>query len=136
MQLILNRTSEQPLHRQIERQIRTLIEAGDLGVGSRLPASRILSRSLGVNRATVRAIAETGVERISVGALTHSAVSLDAYDPLQGLIRLRYWVHGDPPCRVGNRMLIGPGGPLEGTLDGGSSSAKTAAVYFSAISSG
>jgi nicotinate-nucleotide pyrophosphorylase (carboxylating) len=26
---------------------------------------------------TVRAIAETGVERISVGALTHSASSLD-----------------------------------------------------------
>ena len=31
----------------------------------------------GVNLQTVRAIAETGVERISVGALTHSAVSLD-----------------------------------------------------------
>ena len=31
----------------------------------------------GVNLETVRAIAETGVERISVGALTHSAVSLD-----------------------------------------------------------
>jgi molybdopterin adenylyltransferase len=25
-------------------------------------------------------------------------------------------VHGSPPCRVGQRMLIGPGGPLEGTL--------------------
>jgi len=25
-------------------------------------------------------------------------------------------VHGDPPCRVGNRMVIGPGGPLSGTL--------------------
>jgi molybdenum cofactor synthesis domain-containing protein len=25
-------------------------------------------------------------------------------------------VHGDPPCTVGNRMVIGPGGPLEGTL--------------------
>ena len=31
----------------------------------------------GVNLETVRAIAETGVERISVGALTHSAVCLD-----------------------------------------------------------
>ena len=36
-----------------------------------------LEASGGVNLATVRAIAETGVERISVGALTHSAGSLD-----------------------------------------------------------
>src|SRR5205085_10034327 len=25
-------------------------------------------------------------------------------------------VHGSPPCRVGQRLVIGPGGPLEGTL--------------------
>jgi len=25
-------------------------------------------------------------------------------------------VHGDPPCRVGNRMVVGRGGPLSGTL--------------------
>ncbi len=25
-------------------------------------------------------------------------------------------VHGDPPCRVGNRLVIGPEGPLRGTL--------------------
>jgi nicotinate-nucleotide pyrophosphorylase (carboxylating) len=36
-----------------------------------------LEASGGVNLDTVRAIAETGVERISVGALTHSAVGLD-----------------------------------------------------------
>lgn len=36
-----------------------------------------LEASGGVNLQTVRAIAETGVERISVGALTHSAVGLD-----------------------------------------------------------
>jgi nicotinate-nucleotide pyrophosphorylase (carboxylating) len=36
-----------------------------------------LEASGGVNPQTVRAIAETGVERISAGALTHSAVSLD-----------------------------------------------------------
>ena len=42
-----------------------------LGVPTELEASG------GVNLHTVRAIAETGVERISVGALTHSAISLD-----------------------------------------------------------
>jgi nicotinate-nucleotide pyrophosphorylase (carboxylating) len=36
-----------------------------------------LEASGGVNLATVRAIAETGVERISVGALTHAAPALD-----------------------------------------------------------
>jgi len=36
-----------------------------------------LEASGGVNLATVRAIAATGVDRISVGALTHSAVALD-----------------------------------------------------------
>jgi nicotinate-nucleotide pyrophosphorylase (carboxylating) len=37
----------------------------------------LLEASGGVNLATVRAIAQTGVDRISVGALTHSAVALD-----------------------------------------------------------
>ena len=36
-----------------------------------------LEASGGVNLATVRALAETGVDRISVGALTHSAPALD-----------------------------------------------------------
>lgn len=36
-----------------------------------------LEASGGVNLQTVRAVAETGVERISVGALTHSAACLD-----------------------------------------------------------
>jgi nicotinate-nucleotide pyrophosphorylase (carboxylating) len=44
-----------------------------------------LEASGGVNLATVRRIAETGVDRISIGALTHSAVSLDiALDWLAG----------------------------------------------------
>ncbi len=36
-----------------------------------------LEASGGIDLSTVRGVAETGVERISVGALTHSAVSLD-----------------------------------------------------------
>ena len=43
----------------------------ELGVPTELEASG------GINLRTVRDIAETGVERISVGALTHSAFSLD-----------------------------------------------------------
>ena len=37
----------------------------------------LLEASGGVNLTTVRGIAETGVERISVGAITHSATALD-----------------------------------------------------------
>ena len=37
----------------------------------------LLEASGGITLATIRSVAETGVERISVGALTHSAVSLD-----------------------------------------------------------
>lgn len=36
-----------------------------------------LEASGGINLATIRSIAESGVDRISVGALTHSAVALD-----------------------------------------------------------
>lgn len=44
----------------------------------RITAGRIpLEASGGVNLDTVRAIAETGVERISVGALTHSVMAMD-----------------------------------------------------------
>lgn len=43
----------------------------------RRPNEVLLEASGGVNLSTVRAIAECGVDRISVGALTHSAPSLD-----------------------------------------------------------
>ena len=47
----------------------SLRDAADRGVQ--------LEASGGVNLHTLRGIAETGVDRISVGALTHSAVNLD-----------------------------------------------------------
>jgi nicotinate-nucleotide pyrophosphorylase (carboxylating) len=52
-----------------------LCEAVAIRDASGCPAE--LEASGGVNLQTARKIAETGVERISVGALTHSAVSLD-----------------------------------------------------------
>lgn len=44
---------------------------------NRASAATLLEASGGVHLNTVRAIAETGVDRISVGALTHSAPALD-----------------------------------------------------------
>jgi len=50
----------------------------DLKTAARRVSGRVvLEASGGVNLGTVRAIAETGVDVISVGALTHSAASLD-----------------------------------------------------------
>jgi len=71
MQLHLERDSGVPLHRQIELEIRSRIDAGDLRVGDRLPASRRLARALGVNRATVtaafEALAAAGLVEATVG---------------------------------------------------------------------
>jgi nicotinate-nucleotide pyrophosphorylase (carboxylating) len=61
--LLDNMTPEQ-LHEAVERR------------GNRDPAMQ-LEASGGVNLSTVRQIALSGVDRISVGALTHSAVALD-----------------------------------------------------------
>lgn len=44
----------QRLYRQIAQQIRSLIAAGEFGVGQRLPAERDLARQLGVSRPSVR----------------------------------------------------------------------------------
>jgi nicotinate-nucleotide pyrophosphorylase (carboxylating) len=50
----------------------------DLRVAVERTAGRaLLEASGGVNLATVRAIAESGVDLISIGALTHSSPSLD-----------------------------------------------------------
>ncbi len=51
---------------------------GDLAEAVRRASGRVrLEASGGVSLQTVRAIAETGVDVISVGALTHSAAVLD-----------------------------------------------------------
>ena len=50
----------------------------DLRAGVKLIAGRaVVEASGGINLTTVRAVAETGVDVISVGALTHSAPALD-----------------------------------------------------------
>jgi DNA-binding transcriptional MocR family regulator len=53
--LKLERQSAEPVYRQISRQLREAIFAGQLAEGLRLPPERTLARSLGVNRTTVLA---------------------------------------------------------------------------------
>ncbi|MCU0232529.1 MAG: PLP-dependent aminotransferase family protein [Thermoanaerobaculales bacterium] len=55
LDLVIDRTSRDPVYRQLVSQIRSLIEAGSLPEGFRLPPERRLASSLGVNRSTVLA---------------------------------------------------------------------------------
>ncbi len=50
----LQTVEPQRLYRQIARQLRTLITAGEFVAGARLPAERDLARQLGVSRPSVR----------------------------------------------------------------------------------
>ena len=53
MRILLDRQRAAPLYRQIEDHLRRAIRDGGLAEGTRLPATRRLAASLGVNRATV-----------------------------------------------------------------------------------
>src|SRR5436190_19060340 len=60
------------------------------------------------------------------GRTAHGAADATAHDHAPGdrarrrpagrVVATAVKVHGDPPCRVGNRLVIGPDGPVEGTL--------------------
>jgi DNA-binding transcriptional MocR family regulator len=49
----LNRDSEEPIYRQLIRQVQSLIDSGMLSAGTRLPASRDLAKQLGISRISV-----------------------------------------------------------------------------------
>ncbi len=51
----LDPSSDNPLYRQVSEKIRAIIQSGALRDGERLPATRELAGSLGLNRATVSA---------------------------------------------------------------------------------
>jgi nicotinate-nucleotide pyrophosphorylase (carboxylating) len=69
------------LGKPVERRGETLpygrVSAGDLLWAAGASIRPLLEASGGITLATVRAVAQTGVERISVGAITHSAKALD-----------------------------------------------------------
>jgi len=55
MQLEIDRSRKEPVHRQICARLREMIDTGALPAGTRLPPTRLMARDLGVNRATVTA---------------------------------------------------------------------------------
>lgn len=90
MEIAIDRERPVPLPRQIEEQLERLIRARVLTAGVKLPATRELARSLGVNRATVELAYEelvaAGLARAHVGqgtfvADTDSAAALEPPAP-------------------------------------------------------
>lgn len=69
--LSLERSGTDALHRQIVERLRAAIRQGEFPIGSRLPPSRALAQSLGVNRGTVQkayeALLHSGELRARVG---------------------------------------------------------------------
>ena len=61
------------------KPLTVLSTAGDAPLRSRIQAAldRALEASGGITLASIRAVAETGVERISTGTMTHSVAALD-----------------------------------------------------------
>jgi len=51
--IALDRAADQPLYRQVYRQLREIILAGRLPTGALLPSSRTLTRELGISRTTL-----------------------------------------------------------------------------------
>jgi DNA-binding transcriptional MocR family regulator len=87
--MVLNRDSETPVYQQIVGQIRARIASGELAPGDKLPPSRELAESLGVNRNTIASaydeLVKSGDVRSHVGQGTFVAAGSPEFprSPLQ-----------------------------------------------------
>lgn len=75
MRIPLDRDSQTPLYQQIKTHLRQGILSGNLAADTRLPASRQLARSLGVNRITV----ESAYAELEAEGLIFSRVGSGTY---------------------------------------------------------
>jgi DNA-binding transcriptional MocR family regulator len=99
MELVLDPTSAEPLHRQLQRCLKEGLRRGSLGAGGRLPPVRELAARSGVNRLTVlKAIrplqhqglvrSEPGIGFLVLPAARSGRAALaepEESDPIQGL---------------------------------------------------
>jgi GntR family transcriptional regulator/MocR family aminotransferase len=89
----IDRESEEPIYRQLIRQIRAQIDSGALATGSRLPASRELADALAISRiSVVNAYAElraSGYLSAHAGRGTFVAGSADTLAPMANGAQVR-----------------------------------------------
>jgi GntR family transcriptional regulator / MocR family aminotransferase len=83
--LILNRGSQEPLYRQIVRQIAAAIAAGALVAEVRLPSSRSLAKILRVSRNTVVAAYSELIANGLIRAMRGAGVRINGAAPLSGM---------------------------------------------------
>src|SRR5512133_1950793 len=121
----LDRTSKEPLHEQLYRQIRDELKSGRFSDGSsRLPSSRTLATDRGISRSTVRlALSKLHAEgylRSKPGSGTFVANLLPetfltadrpkTYQPIERPIRISDRVRAIPDGRVGDQFDLGATG--------------------------
>jgi DNA-binding GntR family transcriptional regulator len=83
--VVLNRDTQEPLHRQIVRQIAAAIGAGTLGAEVRLPSSRSLAKILRVSRNTVVTAYSELTANGLIRAMRGSGVRVNGAAPLSGM---------------------------------------------------
>ena len=83
--LILKRGSQEPLHRQIVRQIAAAIAAGTLAAEARLPSSRSLAKSLRVSRNTVVTAYSDLIAGGLISAIPGAGTRVNGAAPLSGM---------------------------------------------------
>jgi GntR family transcriptional regulator/MocR family aminotransferase len=92
-----------PLQRQLENQLRTLIRAGHLAAGDRLPASRALAGDLGVSRGVV---SDAYMQLAAEGYLLVSARSAPRVATIKGSVPSTSRSH-EKPCSAQDRIIKG-----------------------------
>jgi GntR family transcriptional regulator/MocR family aminotransferase len=117
----LDRSSPEPLHRQLYLRLRTAILSGSLAPGSRLPATRALQEQLGVGRNTVMSaymqLHAEGYLEAAQGSGTFVARSLP--DDLVSVRRPRVpaAAHGPSAPLLSQRGQLLAGSPAMPSLD-------------------
>lgn len=92
MLLSISRNSKVKIYDQIFNQIADLIDNGSLVAGARLPSSRELARTIGVNRATVIRVYE---ELAAQGYIESTPGSYTTVRKKQSIIKMNDVLHGD-----------------------------------------
>ena len=83
--VVLKRGTEEPLHRQIVRQIAAAIADGTLGAEVRLPSSRSLAKILRVSRNTVVTAYDELIVNGLIRAMRGAGMRVNGSAPLSGM---------------------------------------------------